>query len=58
MYQFPVVNWLEIEKYTFSYDIQPFIAQSTRGNNYHRNIVSITKHFAYLKKHINYFLCG
>ncbi len=31
-------NWLEIEKYAFSFDIHPLLDQSTCGNNYHGNI--------------------
>ncbi len=27
-------NWLEIEKYAFSFDIHPLLDQSTCGNNY------------------------
>ncbi len=38
-------NWLEIEKYTSSFDIYPLLDQSACGNNYHGNIciVIITK---------------
>ncbi len=34
-------NWLEIEKYAFSFDIHPLLDQSTCGNYYHGNICMV-----------------